>query len=843
MARVRSVDGSFETSLTGGWQCAAVEPGSIDHPRTLAASGVKWFDARAPGTAASALARASAWSLEDSRDFDAQDWWFRVRAKTASHSRTAKTILRFGGLATLADVWLDGEHILSSDNMFLAHEVDVGARLEVGAEIAIRFASLTEALKKRRPRPRWRARIVAQQQLRWLRTTLLGRIPSWTPPAAPVGPYRGVSIETRTKLAVTSAEVKTRVDGKDGVVDVALRVAVVDGRAIESARILVGEVEAELACEAGADGFLLRGSVRVSDIALWWPFSHGSPALHPVRALVRTSQGEVAVDLGRTGFRTVTLDRAGGRFGLRINGVEVFCRGACWTPLDVVGLASDKDAYRAALEMARAAGMNMLRVVGTMLYEAEEFHDLCDELGILVWQDFMFANMDYPAADDAFVRSVGAEAAQVLDRLGPSPSLAVLCGNSEVSQQAAMLGLPREEWSHPLFDQLLRDAALASRPDVPYLPTTPNGGTLPFHVSEGVSHYYGVGAYMRPLEDARRARVQFAAECLGFSNVPCEETLEQLLRDGEAPTSHPRWKARVPRDRGTSWDFDDVRDHYLRLLFGADPALLRTTDLPRYLELSRVTTGEAMAAAIAEWRRGGSSCRGALVWLYRDLWPGAGWGIVDALGRPKAAYYFLKRALAPVALLATDEGLNGLSLHAVNDGPRAIDAEVRLALYRLGDVRVGDGLATISIPAHGAIEISADAILGRFMDTTHAYRFGPPGHDLIVASLIDQKSGQRIGQAFAFPCGLSMPRSDDLGTQAFAEQTAPGEWRVTVRTKKFAQAVALDARGFVADDDFFHVEPGGEHVVTLRGPGASLSARVTPLNATSSIKVAVRSKP
>ena len=126
---------------------------------------------------------------------------------------------------------------------------------------------------------------------------------------------------------------------------------------------------------------------------------------------------------------------------------------------------------------------------------------------------------------------------------------------------------------------------------------------------------------------------------------------------------------------GAAWDFEEVRDHYLAQLFDIDPVALRERDGHRYLALGRLATAEAMRRTIAEWRRPGSSCRGALIWLARDVGPGAGWGLVDSTGRPKAAYWYVRRVCAPIALLGIDEGLNGLWLHAINDTPRAVDAD------------------------------------------------------------------------------------------------------------------------------------------------------------------------
>ena len=144
-----------------------------------------------------------------------------------------------------------------------------------------------------------------------------------------------------------------------------------------------------------------------------------------------------------------------------------------------------------------------------------------------------------------------------------------------------------ERWGSHLFRELLPEWSRSLAPNVPYLPSSPTGGTLPFHVDSGVAHYYGVGAYLRPPDDARRAHVRFAAECLAFANVPEQTTVDTLLPNGESQVHHPRGKARVPCDHGAGWDFDDVRDHYLETLYNVHPMRLRYAGMGRYLALSR----------------------------------------------------------------------------------------------------------------------------------------------------------------------------------------------------------------------------------------------------------------
>ena len=806
-----SVIGSAPTLwLHEGWRLARTAPGALKEPGELAGAAVEWHDAVVPGTVAAAIHK----DINLPGDYDADDWWYELSFELPS--RSARQYLRFEGLATLADVWLNGTHILSSRNMFTTHRIDVTSLLRDSNELTICFRSLGKALEPRRARPRWKTMLVNHQNLRWFRTTLLGRMPGWSPLIAPVGPWAPIGLESVEKIEVKALRIVT------GARRLCVRADL--STTVDEARVLVGE--RSFALEVNEEH--VGGDVEV-DVPSWWPHTHGVPHLEPCRLELRLGDEWITVDCGRVGFRDIRLDTGGGQVRFVVNGVPVFCRGACWTTLDILRLRGDTGALRRALETARDSGANMLRVGGTMTYESEDFYRLCDELGILVWQDFMFANMDYPVGDPDFRAEVEAEARQVLARLHRHPCIAAYCGGSEVAQQAAMMGLPEKYWSNDFFLETLPRLCDEAQPGVAYFPSSPWGGALPFHVSEGIAHYYGVGAYRRPLADAKSAKVRFATECLGISNVPEQSTMGLVLEGTMPPPHHPRWKARVPRDNGSGYDFEDIRDHYLEALFGEDATDLRAQDVARYYALSRVVSGEVMSQTYGEWRAPSSGCGGALVWFYRDLWPGAGWGITDSTGERKAALWYLKRAWSPVSVHLVDEGLDGYAIHAINETSEPLEALVEFEMYKDGRPAAAAAQATITVPARGAVSLKADGLLGYFSDATNAYRFGPAKYDAVTARLMRADSGEVLGEDFRFPAGLDLPLQRDVHVSSQAVRRSDGSIEVTLRSDVFLQSVAVSCDGFSPSDNYFHLAPNQDKQIVFRGSG-ELRACLEALN-------------
>ena len=747
-------------------------------------------------TVASALRNAGQLDLLNPPDLDAQDWWFDTTIQ--GHGTHA---LLVDGIAGVHEIFLDDALIHSGDSMYASQRVEI--TLAGTHRLAIRCLAMGPHYERTGKRARWRPKLVSPQGLRFLRKSFLGHAGGWCPSLKPVGPYRDLRVVPAAAI-LGDVTLRARCEGDDGVLEVRIKT---DARL---AHVSCGSDTATLVSSAPG---VLAGTLCLPKVEKWWPHTHGTPKLYDVTARI----GDTNLTLGRVGFRSIEIDRDtdGEGFGLKVNGVPTFCRGALWTNADLAALPGTREAYEPLLRLARDGGMNMLRIGGTMTYETRAFFDLADEFGLLVWQDFMLANFDYPAADAAFAETIAQEAINVLRTIGPAPSLAILCGGSEVAQQAAMMGLPQSAWSNALFDSVLPQACAQARPDVPYIANTPFGGALPFEPRRGVCHYYGVSAYMRPIEDARQAGVRFAAECLGFANVP--DGPVPLDRD-RAEIVHPLWGERYERDVGATWFFEEVRNHYLRVLYGIDPQALCREDPERYLDFSRAVNAELAESVFALWRRHGSPTRGGLVWFLRDLYPGASFGVLDFDNQPKAIWHGMARAFRPVQVLLTDEGLNGLDVHLINESAAPVEATLSLACLRDGTVKVMQAQRAVTLDPRSTASLPATDLWGAFFDTAYAYRFGEPSHDVTVATLTDA-SGAMISEAFHFPLGRGHERHD-LGLTADLQQDGDG-YVLELSTHRLAQSVHIADPHWRGAQDWFHLPPGSTRRIRLIARDAS----------------------
>jgi len=819
----------MDLSTDAQWRCLATDPGTVVHPRDLEGIAGRWLPASVPGTAAAAIRDADGDAAARHTPVDASDWWFVTDVRT---SGIGPWRLTCEGLATGAEIWVGSDKVASSESMFVPLAVMLDD-LAPTVRIALRFPSLDAALKKRRPRGRWRSSLIRTQGLRWVRTTLLGRAPVFSGVPAPVGPWRPVRLVDTSDRTVVDRCLRADLDGTSGVVDIEVGIV---GPAITAATVRVGDASALAEVTPGPDGVMrIRTRITVPEVDLWWPHTHGDPAGYPVEIEL----GGRRIPLGQVGFRSVDVVRDDGGFSVRINGVEVFCRGLVWTPSDPIGL-NDPRGTRRVLERCLDAGINMIRIPGTMVYEHDEFYSDCAELGIMVWQDVMLATTD-PPDDENFRALLESEVRSLVRSRAGNPGVVVLCGGSETEQQPAMLGVQRP--AIPALDEWLPAIVAEEAPGVEWVsssPSAPPGSdALPVDVGTGVAHYFGVGGYRRPLTDVRTAGVRFAAECLAFSIPPGNDAIEATFGSVAVAGHHPSWKAAVPRDNGASWDFEDVRDHYARTVFGIDPAAERWDDPERYLDLGRAAICEAFTEVLQHWRRPESECCGALVLAARDLAPGAGWGVLDHAGVPKAPWFVLRRVFAPVTVFLVDDGLDGLRIVAVNDTPRPLDVTLHLRSHTPAGVVSVDVTVPLLLGARDTTALSWNVVTGGFTDVNHAYRFGTRSFDAVSARLLDP-AGTVLADDVHLVGGPARPVERSVGLRATATESAHG-WSLTVETEGTAQYVRMEVTGFEPADSWFHLPPGGSRTVALRSVagGTRPSGRVAALNSVTTAPIRV----
>jgi beta-mannosidase len=337
------------TELSTGWR---LETDSGEVPASV------------PGTVAAALTQAGLFDPAAPVPLQSRDWWYRCRLSEPA----GPAVLRLEGLATLAEVFLNGELIGRTESMYVG--LDLAVELSGDDELAICFRALTEALAAKGPRALWRPRLLDDQGLRLVRTTLLGHMPGWAPTIQAVGPYRPITLIRPGRISLDDVRVAADLT-EDG-----------HGLLAVSARGVPAGLQlrcAGLSADFVADGERSLATLVIPGVSPWWPASHGPATLHEVEV----GDDEGIHLLTRTGFRHLEVT-TGDEFGIAVNGEQIFCRGAVWTNADLLGLSGDRETYTPLLQQLADAGANLVRIPGIATYESPAFFELCDELLSLI---------------------------------------------------------------------------------------------------------------------------------------------------------------------------------------------------------------------------------------------------------------------------------------------------------------------------------------------------------------------------------------------------------------------------------------------------------------------------
>ena len=452
--------------------------------------------------------------------------------------------------------------------------------------------------------------------------------------------------------------------------------------------------------------------------------------------------------------------------------------------------------------------MNMLRVPGHRRLRGRAFHDLCDELGILVWQDFMFANLDYPIADDGF---------RALGRGGGAPRARRLARPARASRCSAATA--RSSSRSRCSGSIRRSAAASCSASCCPALVARGRRRRPLRPLRAVRRRPARSARSRRRQLLRRRRLPAPARGRAPRRGPVRGRVpgvRQRARRGGAramiPSArrlavhHPRWKAGVPRDAGAGWDFDDVRDHYLELLFGVDPAELRSVD-PTATSSSRGRSrGEVMAEVFGEWRRRGSPCGGGLVLWLRDLVPGAGWGVARRSRRAEGRLPSPAPRAGPGGRVDDRRGPGrDRRRTSPTTAPEPLRPGCGWRSTAIPEQRVDEAVERLELPAARRSDTATSRRCSA-VSSTRRGRTGSARRPQMQSSPRSRTRQRRCWRkGFRFPSGR--PRTIDslatLGVEATAVSRTPGTVEVTIRSERLLYGTRIVAEGWVADDDAF----------------------------------------
>jgi beta-mannosidase len=750
------------------------------------------------------------------------DWTYR-RTFHAPSSFLARerVMLRCLGLDTIATVRLNGVALGQADNMFREWRYDLKPVLRAGEnEIEIAFRApmsyVREKAEGARYLPAWGVGHHKLDGGGWIRKEPCNFGWDWGPMLATCGIWREIEVlgyDTARLEDVHILQDHTPAEGVALAVRVAAETLDDEPLRAEVTVALDGETVARgLAPLAEGQGVV---ELLVESPQLWWPNGMGAQPLYQVRVELLDRDGEALDSVAkRIGLRTLELvrqpDEWGESFHFAANGVPFFAKGANWIPDDVFATRLTKERYARSLQDAVDANMNMLRVWGGGIYEQEMFYDLCDELGLCIWQDFIFACATYPAFDPDWMANVKVEAEQNVRRIRHHACLALWCGNNELEQ-----GLVGEEWTDhtmswadykPLFDEMLPEIVARLDPQTDYWPSSPHtpvGDRYNFNDPTcGDAHLWSVWHGKMPFEWYRTCEHRFNSE-FGFQSFPEPRTTYAYTEPGDRNI--------------TSF----VMEHHQRSAIGNTTIMSYMCDwfrLPKSFEmtlwLSQILQGMAIKYAVEHWRRAMPRGMGTLYWQINDCWPVASWSSVDSYGRWKALHYMARQFYAPLLVSGVEDTVTGqVEIHVTSDLQDGCAGIVR---WRLTDVRgkaLGGKALDVNIPPQKN-SLAATLDLG-----VHLKTHGPRGLLVWLELEVDGEIVSTNLVTFARPKHLPLEQPN---LSAQVEDLHDGSLRVTLSAERPALWAWIELRYAEArySDAFVHVAPGHpvEIVVTPEQP-------------------------
>jgi beta-mannosidase len=737
--------------------------------------------------------------------------------------------LVFEGLDTFARIYLNGRPVGTTNNMFHPWRFDVTDTLLAGKanDLVVVFDPWRKFTKGKDVTDQWSA---FDKERVWTRKAQMETGWDWGPRMVMSGIWRPVRLEIVDSVRLASWHFKTlKADAKNAVVELEVQLDRVSKKPVE-VEITLRNGGQKISGTVTTSGSAAKLRLTVPEPKLWWPRNIGKPNLYEITILARIEGQTVDQIKAKSGIRTVELiqkPQGGGckSFTFAVNGKKVFLAGADWIPAHNFLSSVTPERYRRHLQAAADANMNAIRVWGGGIYEDEAFYNICDELGLCVWQDFMFACAFYPGNDAEFLANVENEFRQVIPRLRVHPSIVLWNGNNEnqwIDDQVFWKKPKRKMPDRGIYHDLLPKVTKQLDGTRPYWPSSPFGGNDHNDWRQGNHHswqVWGGGKVPRKfgenpghpdgtdISDVRHYKhyadvvPRFCSE-YGIHGLPYQKTLAAYLSPHEMKLNH---KALYYRNK--AGEKLDIIQSFLKYITGWAKDY-------KELELkSQLAQARGLQFGIKHHRRNLWQCSGSLIWQLNDCWPGFSWSLLDYDVLPKPSYFAVKRAFAPLMLsiACRDERYQ---LWAVNTSGKAWKATVRFKVQTFTGKVLGQGKVNFNLAGD-----TSKMTVGHMVKACGLKDFDP-ATSYLKAEVI---GGTKTSAAWclADPIHLNLPKTElktSLKVKKIADQY---RHEVTVAPPKtFAYFVGVipptaDCR---FEDNFINIDPDAPATIVFTAP-------------------------
>ncbi len=806
-----------------------------------------WIEAQIPGSVYSNLLRHGLMPdpYDRMNELDAlrlMENAFRFRTSFALSREQLDSdflLLRFDGIDTLARIYLNGVLLGCADNMHRIWEYDIAGTVVCGEnELLLEFASPTRFIEEENRKVYTGGSAEAMRGFPHLRKAHCMFGWDWGPRLPDAGIFREVSVlsgrmarleqvyVTQTfRAEQTEDGAAPDLSGSDYLVDITVNAAAEYFAAADGCGMKIALYDKDgvlVGCRSSQEGEGWH-TITVHHPDLWWPHGYGEQPLYRIEVVLSDGAGNILDTWSRRiGLRTMTVntqqDEWGRCFAHEVNGVRIFAMGADYIPEDNLLSRVTKERTEKLLRDAVAANHNCIRVWGGGYYPDDWFYDACDELGLVVWQDFMFACASYEL-DDAFARNISAEIRDNVRRIRHHACLGLWCGNNEMeSQTLDQTWKPsiKQKYDYiKIFEYIIPKILEEEDPHTFYWPSSPSSGgnyDNPWDENRGDTHYWDVWHGNKPFTEFRKFRFRYLSE-FGFQSFPCLKTVETFTR---------------PEDRNI---FSRVMEMHQRnvaangkILDYLSATYLYPSGFDLLLYASQLLQAEAIRYGIEHFRRHRGRCMGTVVWQLNDIWPVASWSSIDYYGRWKALHYAEKRAFAPVMISCEEVGELSERPYCITQ-PAPIEKSARLHVANetmktvTGTVRWQLRTPKGDILLDGREKVTVSPLSGTWLEKCDFSAFDERE---IYLSYSFESEGKVISEN---SCLFTAPKHFPF---ADPKLTCVREGNTLIVTAQ-AYAKSVEIEGVDGDvrlsDNFFDMDPGEKRVEIVEGDAEDFRVR------------------